>query len=183
MASKRTDDAGGICCWLRVRLRKGEDELYFCRECGPEALRERIGGPGPNIGMYPNDTPADAVCGRCGYGLRGGVPVLEAEPVGRGKGRRWRVWCVYCERYHHHEPQPWFRGRLPRIYGDQPAGGACLWWWPGAADPQEAGWVKEPGWVELDEGAPKVPCRDSPTPSPYRETGYFLRLKVARNGR
>ena len=160
MASERTEAGGIFCCWLRVPLRG--DELYFCRGCGPEALRGNIGGPGPNIGISPHETPADAVCGRCGYGLRGGVPVLEAEPVGRGKGRRWRVWCVFCEEYHHHGPELGYRARLPRIYGDQP--------------PADA------GWVELDEGAPKVPCRDSPTPSPYRETGYFLRLK-ARNGR
>ena len=138
MASERTNEAGGF-CWLRVRLRKGEgeDELYFCRECGPEALRERIGGPGPNIGMYPNDTPADAVCARCGYGLKGEVPVLEAVPVGRGERRRWRVWCVYCEGYHHHAPEAGYR---------------------------------------------RAHCGGNPS-SPYRETGYFLRLKVARNGR
>ena len=131
MASERTE-AGGI-CW-RVP-NPNEAGPYYCETCGPVVLRES-GGPGAmHVGADPRDMPADAVCGRCGYGLKGEVAVLEAEPVGRGEGRRWRVWCVFCEGYHHHGPEPGYRAAH------------C---------------------------APE---------SPYRETGYFLRLKVARDGR
>ena len=136
MASERTDGDGGI-CW-RV-LNPNEADPYYCETCGPVVLREgrgKRGKPRQHVGADPRDMPADAVCGRCGCGLRGEVPVLEAEPVGHGEDRRWRVWCVYCEGYHHHGPEPGFR---------------------------------------------VAHCGGSP--SPYRETGYFLRLKVARNGR
>lgn len=34
------------------------------------------------------------------------APLLQAELT---DGGLWRVWCKYCERYHHHGPQPGHR--------------------------------------------------------------------------
>ena len=138
MANERTNEAGGF-CW-RVP-NPNEAGPYYCETCGPLVLREgrgKRGKPRQHVGADPRDMPADAVCGRCGFGLKGEVPVLEAVPVGRGEGRRWRVWCVFCERYHHHAPE---------------------------------------------EGYRVAHCGSNPSPYRERETGYFLRLKVARNGR
>ena len=135
MAIERTDEDGGICWRVPNPNAAGP---YYCETCGPVVLREGRGKPRQHVGADPRDMPADAVCGRCGYGLKGEVAVLEAEPFGRGEGRCWRVWCVFCERYHHHAPEPGYRA---------------------------------------------AHCAPDST-SPYRETGYFLRLaRVARNGR
>ena len=83
MAIERTE-VGGI-CW-RVP-NPNEAGPYYCETCGPVVLRES-GRPGAmHVGADPRDMPADAVCGRCGYGLKGEVAVLEAEPFGRGEGR------------------------------------------------------------------------------------------------
>ena len=146
MANERTNEAGGI-CW-RVP-NPNEAGPYYCETCGPVVLREgrgKRGKPRQHVGAAPRNMPADAVCGRCGYGLKGEVPVLEAVLVGRGEGRLWRVWCAFCEGYHHHAPHEWDRKYRRR-----------------------AAWRV-------------AHCGGNPS-SPYRETGYFLRLKVACNGR
>lgn len=131
MASEQTNDVGigwaagraeddhdwAPICWMVPN--PGDVGPYYCETCGPVALRERAlrtrakGGPVDvlHVGADPRYMPADAICARCGFGLRGKVPVLEAKLVGRGKERRWRVWCVFCDvyHYHHQEPEPGFR--------------------------------------------------------------------------